>query len=134
LSKLGLDVCRKIPQGSILYTCTGSTIGKIGIAGKLLTTNQQINSIVVNSNFSSEYIYYALQTRKDDIKKLAAVQAVPLITKGNFSRTKLANPSLRLEQERIATALSDIDDLILNIAGTAMGFCVFKFYKLVRHV
>ena len=27
----------------------------------------------------------------------------------------------------------DIDDLILNIAGTAMGFCVFKFYKLVRN-
>ena len=69
LSYLGLSVSRQIPKGSILYTCTGSTIGKIGIANKLLTTNQQINSIIVNGSYSNEFVYYAIQTRKEDIKK-----------------------------------------------------------------
>lgn len=115
LTYLGLSVSRKIPKGSILYTCTGSTIGKIGIANKLLTTNQQINSIVVNSSFSNEFVYYAIQTRKEDIKKMAAVQAVPLITKGNFSKAKFACPNTPAEQERIATALSDIDGLIMSM-------------------
>lgn len=115
LTYLGLSVSRKIPKGSILYTCTGSTIGKIGIANKLLTTNQQINSIVVNSSFSNEFVYYAIQTRKEDIKKMAAVQAVPLITKGNFSKAKFACPNTPAEQKRIATALSDIDDLISSM-------------------
>ena len=115
LSLLGIDVCRKIPKGAILYTCTGSTIGKIGIANKLLATNQQINSIVVNSNYSNEYVYYALQTRKENIRKLAAVQAVPLITKGIFAKTKFACPKTTQEQERIGIALSDIDDLIISM-------------------
>ncbi|MCD6117953.1 restriction endonuclease subunit S [bacterium] len=45
LSNDGFGVCRKIPVGSTLFTCIGSTIGKVAIAGKVLATNQQINAV-----------------------------------------------------------------------------------------
>ena len=116
LSALGLSISRQIPKGSIMYTCTGSTIGKLGIASKLMTTNQQINSILPNKSYSTDYLFYAIQTRKDDVRKRAAVQAVPLINKRNFSKTQVAFPPEETrEQERIASALSDIDSLISTL-------------------
>lgn len=111
LSSKGFSISRNFPKGSILYTCTGSTIGKCGIAGCDLTSNQQINAILPNNSYNNEYLYYALQPREKEIKSNASVQAVPLINKNTFSKTLVAFPATK-EQSRIAEALSDIDDLI----------------------
>ena len=48
LSAQGFSKTRTLPKGSVLVTCIGSTIGKAGMATKEMSTNQQINSIVVN--------------------------------------------------------------------------------------
>ena len=48
VSKLGLKVQNIVPNGSLLVCCIGS-IGKFGIAGSLLITNQQINALVFNN-------------------------------------------------------------------------------------
>ncbi len=111
LSTIGFSMSRKIPKGSILYTCTGSTIGKCGIAFCDLTSNQQINAVLPNGSYNNEYLYYAIQTRESDIRSNASVQAVPLINKTTFSKTLVAFPQ-KTEQSRIAEALSDMDDLI----------------------
>lgn len=111
LSSKGFAISRRLPSGSILYTCTGSTIGKCGIASCELTSNQQINAILPNDSYNNEYLYYAIQTREQDIRSNASVQAVPLINKAAFSKTLVAFPE-KDEQSRIATALSDVDQLI----------------------
>lgn len=111
LSSKGFAISRRLPSGSILYTCTGSTIGKCGIASCELTSNQQINAILPNDSYNNEYLYYAIQTREQDIRSNASVQAVPLINKAAFSKTLVAFPE-KDEQSRIATALSDVDELI----------------------
>ncbi len=111
LSTIGFSMSRIIPKGSILYTCTGSTIGKCGIAFCDLTSNQQINAVLPNGSYNNEYLYYAIQTRESDIRSNASVQAVPLINKTTFSKTLVAFPQ-KTEQSRIAEALSDMDDLI----------------------
>lgn len=111
LSSKGFAISRRLPNGSILYTCTGSTIGKCGIASCELTSNQQINAILPNDSYNNEYLYYAIQTREQDIRSNASVQAVPLINKAAFSKTLVAFPE-KDEQSRIATALSDVDQLI----------------------
>lgn len=53
ISNDGLKGARLIPKGSVLVCCIG-TIGKIGIAGVDLTTNQQINSIIFNQDIVSQ--------------------------------------------------------------------------------
>ena len=109
LSSKGYAVSRKMPKGAILYTCIGSTIGKIGIASCELTSNQQINAVICNDN--NEYLYYALLFLTGRIKMLAGEQAVPIINKSDFERIRLAIPPLA-EQRKIAEILGVWDEAI----------------------
>ena len=55
LSFKGFNLSRKIPANSILFTCIGSTIGKIGLAPIELTSNQQINAVFPDHSYDSEF-------------------------------------------------------------------------------
>lgn len=109
LSAKGYALARKIPQGSVLYTCIGSTIGKIGIASDELASNQQINAVICND--SGEFLYYALLHRTNRIKLLAGEQAVPIINKSEFEKFKLPVPPIA-EQRKIAEILGVWDEAI----------------------
>jgi len=112
LSNKGFRISRKLPPNSILFTCIGSTIGKAGIAPFELTSNQQINSILPNKNFSSNFLFYSLNLISPKIQSLAGEQAVPIVNKCDFEKTTIALPSNIFEQTAIATVLSDTDALI----------------------
>ncbi|MCC2638436.1 MAG: restriction modification system specificity domain protein [Moraxellaceae bacterium] len=114
LSEKGFSGSRKFPENSILFTCIGSTIGKCGLAGIELTSNQQINAVFPNQSFSSEYLYYELCFISPRIKSMAGEQAVPLINKSQFGRELVRLPN-KHEQRAIATALSDMDALISGL-------------------
>jgi type I restriction enzyme S subunit len=73
--------------------------------------NQQINSVIPNAEHSGAFVYYALVNNSDRIAELAGRQAVPIINKTLFLSVKLPVPKLK-EQERIATCLTSLDDLI----------------------
>ena len=49
LSDKGKNLARIIPKGAALVCCIG-TVGKMGVAGCELTTNQQINSVIFDNN------------------------------------------------------------------------------------
>ncbi|GAA4336229.1 restriction endonuclease subunit S [Flaviaesturariibacter amylovorans] len=111
LSAKGFKYSRKFPKGSILFTCIGSTIGKSGMARFAITSNQQINAVLPNKNYNSDFLFYSLSYLSPSIKALAGEQAVPLINKTQFGLTWVTLPTLP-EQAAIATALSDMDALI----------------------
>lgn len=115
LSSKGYSIARHFPKNSILFTCIGSTIGKIGISKQELTSNQQINAIFPNKNIDNEYQFYALQTRIDDIRGRAGQQAVPLINKTEFGHTLYPLPPTLAEQQKIAKVLSDVDNVISTL-------------------
>ncbi len=108
LSDLGFNETRILPARSILVTCIGSTIGKIGIAYQEMSTNQQINSVVCNEKNDPDFYFYVLDQKKDYIKKLAGTQAVPLLNKTDFSMIKVIQAPLK-EQKQIAEILSTVD-------------------------
>jgi len=114
LSELGFRQTRILPSRSILVTCIGSTIGKIGIAYEKMSTNQQINSIVCNEKNDPDFYYYALEQKKEYIKKLAGTQAVPLLNKTDFSMIKVIQPPIE-EQKQIAKILSTTDEKLENL-------------------
>jgi type I restriction enzyme S subunit len=108
LSEDGFSVARSLPPNSVLVVCIGSTIGKTGIAGRELTTNQQINSIICKNN-DYNFVYYYVTFISDKFRQLAGTQAVPILNKGNFSKVKVTIPPLS-EQKIIGDILSSIDD------------------------
>lgn len=110
----GLKVSRPLPAGATLFTCIGSTIGKIGLAATKMTTNQQINAVIPSPDHDPEFVYYQLAYNADRIAKLAGSQAVPLISKGQFAAENIlvAPPE---EERRIAEILSTWDRTIETV-------------------
>ena len=131
LSLLGLKKTRTIPQGSILVTCIGSTIGKMGMATETMSTNQQINSVIVNDSTNNDFAYYAILNAFPRYLSEVGVQAVPILSKSNFE--KLPNHTttkeeqrklgyfLNLLDERIATQNKIIEKLQSLIKGLAVA-------------
>ena len=112
LSVKGFRQSRSIRKGSTLFTCIGSTIGKVGVAGQELATNQQINAVICDRDKADdEYVYYALDSRAPKIKLLAGTQAVPIINKSTFENQELLLPPLP-EQRKIAEILGPWDEAI----------------------
>ncbi len=111
LSSIGFGKTRKLPAGSVLITCIGSTIGKMGMAATEMSTNQQINSIVVDSQYDNNFVYYALQSRFPRYLTSVAVQAVPIMSKSSFEKLQNYRTALE-EQKKIGALLNLIDERI----------------------
>lgn len=111
LSLLGFKKTRAIPKGSVLVTCIGSTIGKMGMAVETMSSNQQINSIVVNDKSNNDFVYYAIYRAFPRYLPEVGVQAVPILSKSNFE--KLPNyTTSRKEQNKIGYFLNLLDERI----------------------
>ena len=74
-------------------------------------TNQQINSLIPNSAYNNEYIYYAILSITDYIKSTQANTTLPIINKTEFSKFEIPVQSIS-EQTKIASFLTSIDDKI----------------------
>ena len=111
LSSKGFTKTRPLSKGSVLVTCIGSTIGKTGMATREMSTNKQINSIVVNENNDNEFVYYVVQSAFPHYLSSIAVQAVPIISKSSFELLPSKRPSLQ-EQNKIGKFLSLLDERI----------------------
>lgn len=104
----GAHFANIVPEKSILITCIGSTIGKLGIASKRMATNQQINALIVGDGYSNEFMYYAINFNFWRFMRSVGIQAVPIINKSNLSRQTIYVPVLE-EQCLIANLLSCLD-------------------------
>jgi len=108
LTELGAKQVRVIPENSVMVCCIGS-LGKIGIAGTRLATNQQINSLVFDEKIvCPRYGFHYCQTLKPLLIHLAPSTTVPIINKGRFQELKIPLPPLP-EQKRIAAILDKAD-------------------------
>lgn len=99
-----------LPPKSIMFTCIAS-IGKMSLSLKPCVTNQQINSIIPNSDFNNEFIFYAVANISEFIKSTQSSSTMPIINKTEFSKFKISVPSIE-EQTKIANFLSQIDEKI----------------------
>ena len=128
LSAQGFSKTRTLPKGSVLVTCIGSTIGKAGMATKEMSTNQQINSIVVNDDNDNEFVYYAIQSAFPRYLSSIAVQAVPIISKSAFELLPNNRPYLQ-EQKKIGKFLSLLDERI-----AAQNKIICKLQSLIKGI
>jgi len=100
LSEKGASVARLVPQGSVLVSCIGN-LGKVGLAGIDLATNQQINSIIFNEKIVvPKFGYYFCKTLKGWLEINSSATTIPIINKKHFSNAPFVVPPL-VEQQRI---------------------------------
>ena len=115
LSTAGVENLRTrlLPPGTVCFTCIAS-IGKMCLTAAPAITNQQINSIVVDSDVAdARFVYYLLRNEATRIGAFASGAATPIINKTTFSAIVVELPALST-QAAIADILGSIDDLIEN--------------------
>ena len=103
LTKEGADQARILPKDSILVSCIGN-LGKVGIAGTSLATNQQINAIIFNDSVYPKFGYYTCRRLQKLLEHLAPATTLPIISKSKFSELKISIPPLPI-QRKIASIL-----------------------------
>lgn len=114
LSKEGISAFRKkvLPVDSVIVTCIGSQMGKVALNKKECITNQQINSIIPNKEFNSDFIYYVISSMQDYLRNLATGgSTMPIVNKSTFEEITIKAPDYTT-QTAIAEILSSLDDKI----------------------
>lgn len=108
LTELGVKQARLLPRNTVMVCCIGS-LGKVGIAGCSLVTNQQINSVIFDEDkVYYLYGYYFCKTLKSYLETIAPSTTVAIVNKSRFSEIVIPLPPLA-EQKRIAAILDKAD-------------------------
>jgi len=114
LSEDGANRFKKmiIPSKSVVVTCIGSDMGKVVMNENEALTNQQINSIKINSDNDKDYFFYLLKDSYTILRNIAVGgSTMPILNKTTFESLEFLTPSLH-EQRAISTVLSSLDDKI----------------------
>lgn len=108
ISKKGLDnsSAQLIPKGSVLCS-SRAPIGYLGIASNELSTNQGFKTLVPLGNLNSEYIYYYLMSRVDDLKKSGDGTTFSEISGSDFAKFHIVLPPIE-EQQRIVDKIEEL--------------------------
>jgi type I restriction enzyme S subunit len=110
LSDEGAAKARLLPEGAVMVCCIGS-LGKIGIAGRPVATNQQINSVVFDrEKVWPGYGFYACRLLRPRLKYMAPATTLPIVSKSKFAELTIPLPPLA-EQRRIAGILDKAEAL-----------------------
>lgn len=112
VSALGARHSGMIPADAVCVVCIGATIGKIALTLRPACTNQQLNTVVCNTEHSPEYLYYALRQRAQHLRVIAGVNATPQLNKTEFSKYRLPMPATFEEERAIARVLALFDEAI----------------------
>jgi len=99
-----------LPKGTLLIT-TRATIGDVGIAINMCSTNQGFKSLVVNDKELNIYWYYWFNQYKKELIRRASGSTFFEIGKTEIVNIPVLCPHLK-EQQKIADCLSSLDDLI----------------------
>lgn len=104
LSEKGASEARVLSADSVMVCCIGS-LGKTGLAGVPLATNQQINSITFDERLvAPRYGFYYCQTLTNWLAENASATTVSIVNKGVFSTAPFVLAP-RQEQDRIVAEI-----------------------------
>jgi type I restriction enzyme S subunit len=102
ISNKGADSVRKIAPKAIQLVCIGATLGKVGITNFPCATNQQINSLQVDTSILvPEYgmWLFASPEFQQQLWTASSTTTVPNLNKGKLEKLTVRIPSIRDQVE-----------------------------------
>jgi type I restriction enzyme S subunit len=114
LSSDGFSVSRKIPSKSIMVTCIGD-IGNVGVSSQIMSTNQQINSII-SKKLNPDFLYYSILSNQLVLDSRSNRTVVSILNKNDFGNFQVCVSFDEIEILNITKFLdkktSQFDELI----------------------
>ena len=100
-----------LPPRAVCVSCIGN-IGYTGMTTQKCVTNQQINSIIVNSDNDPDFVYYLMRYLWPFFKNYEGQSTtLSILNKTQFSKISVTVPD-KATQKRIAEVLSALDEKI----------------------
>ena len=133
LSPKGAEVMRSclLPPGAVMMSCI-ATVGRCGLTAIPSFTNQQINSVIPNSNIDPRFLYYVFTQLSRELESAGGGGSVYTnVSKSRFSDIEVMLPEEIKEQRAIAHILGTLDDKIelnrkMNETLEAIAKAIFK--------
>jgi type I restriction enzyme, S subunit len=120
LTDEGKSETRVIPKNSIMVCSIGNTLGKFGISGCEMSTNQQINSVICDENsLYHRFCMFFVSVLTEDLIKWTNFVTLPIFTKSDFEDTEIIIPPIS-EQQQIVEYLDEqtqLMDKTISIEG-----------------
>lgn len=116
LSELGKQEVKNclLPANAVCVSCIGSNLGKVVMTMEPTVTNQQINSIIPDTDINADFLYYSILLLGKELNFISKTStAVPIVNKTSFSKYSIYVPPMD-KQKAIAATLSALDDKIDN--------------------
>jgi len=120
ITRSGLEnsSARLFPVNTVLVAMYGATAGQVGILRFESSTNQAVCGIMPGRNFISEFLFYLLLSKKDELVAQAVGNAQP-----NISQVKIRNLGVPIvpliEQKRIVAILDEVFEGIATATANA---------------
>lgn len=102
-----------MPVGSVLFS-SRAPIGYVGIAINPLSTNQGFKSVVPAEGICSEYVYWYLRLRSEDINARAPGTTFKEISGTSFGKEIIPLPPFT-EQKRIVEKVEQLEAIIADL-------------------
>ena len=102
------------PKDTLLMAMYGATIGKLGLLKCDAATNQACCAIFPKKA-DVLYLYYILLHNRENIIAMGCGAGQPNVSQEIVKKINIPLPPTIKEQQRIASALSDVDTLIANL-------------------
>ena len=99
------------PENSVVVAMYGATAGQVGIVRFRTTTNQAVCGIFPNEKYKTEYLYYALLSKKKELVAQAVGGAQPNISQIKIRSLVVPLPPLSVQKEIV----SRLDKLSENV-------------------
>lgn len=136
LSEEGLKKLKNkvLTPKSVLVSCIGSAMGKVTMNHSISITNQQINSIVIDSKYDSDYIYYILKNNYKLLRNASSGStSLPMLNKTDFDKLIIKIHKDKITQQKIAAVLSSLDAKIetnnrINTELEAMAKTLYDYW------
>jgi len=107
VKKMNLTI---FPVGTVICSIS-ATIGICSITTVELITNQRFIGVVPNAVIDKEFLYYFLNTQKENILRVGTGSIHSYTSKDEFSKLQIVIPPLS-EQKQIVDILSNVDSQI----------------------
>lgn len=131
LSPQGAERVNLVPKDSVLFSIVG-TVGKVGIAGKELATNQQIVALVFDEEkIDPLFGYYCLRYCAEEIKQLSDQTTMALISRKTLGQYKITVPERIEEQKKIVERLEKFEKYIQKKEEIYQG--LVKYEQILFH-